>query len=330
MLLPRDIAAAEQLFPVLCDVADVVRSRRRGGTPVAADQLELRRRAFAAIRELFLRLSDRTPLVLVIDDLQWADADSAEWIRDILRPPDAPALLFIAAYRSDEAQASPFVRAYRAEMPVRDIELAELNTDDSRQLAAGLLGDAIADSREVAGMIADASGGNPLFIEELARSFALAGDTIRQATAGGGALDGQECDAIVREVLQARLRRLESGPARMLQYVAVNARPILIPALRLVVRREDFDDALATLVAQHLICTRDTAEGEAVETSHDRIAQAAVALVSEDELRDMHAVLALALALEGFAGADAGLLADHFLAAGMYDRAAKYVERARG
>jgi serine/threonine protein kinase len=333
VLLPRDIAAAEQLFPILCDVADVVHSRRRGGTAVVPDPLELRRRAFAAIRELFLRLSDRMPLVLAIDDLQWADVDSAELLEDILRPPDAPALLFIAAYRSDETQASPFVAAFRAdalraEMAVRDLEVAELTLDDSRQLAAGLLGDSMADSRAVANLIAEESGGNPLFIGELARSFALAGDTIQQATADTGALDRQSCDAIVREVLQARLRRLESGAARMLQYVAINGQPILMPVLRLVIRREDFDDTLATLAGQHLIRTRNTAGGEAVETCHDRIAEAAVALLPEDELRDMHAVLALAL--EGFAGADAGLLADHFMAAGMVDRAAKYVVRARG
>ena len=86
-----------------------------------------------------------------------------------------------------------------------------------------------------------------------------------------------------------------------------------------------FDNRRAgTLAAQHLIRTRTTAGGEAVETCHDRIAQAAVALLPEDELRDMHAVLGLAL--EGFAGADAGLVADHFLAAGMVDRAAKYAD----
>ena len=195
---------------------------------------------------------------------------------------------------------------------MRDIEVAELTADDSRQLAERLLGDSIADSRDIATMIAEASGGNPLFIEELARSFALAGDTVRQAAA----------DAIIQEVLQARLRRLDSGAARMLQYVAVNGRPILLPALRLVYRREDFDDTLVTLAAQHLIRTRQTASGEAVETYHERITRAAVGLLSEDELRDMHAVLAFAL--EGLAGADRELVAHHFRAAGMLDRAAKH------
>lgn len=273
VLLPRDIAAAEQLFPILGDVADVVRSRRRGGTPVVSDEIELRRRAYAAMRELFLRLSDRAPLVLAIDDLQWAGADSAELIEEILRSPDAPPLLFIAAYRSDEAEASPFVRALRAE----PIEVGALTPEDSRQLAERLLGDSVPDARAVAQLIAGESGGNPWFIDELARAFAIAGDTLD-----------------LQEALQARLRRLDSGAARMLQYVAVNGRPIVMAALRLAFGRDDFDDTLAALIAQHLLRTRDTPAGETVEVSHERIARAAASLLSEDELRDMHAVLALA------------------------------------
>lgn len=323
VLVPRDIAAAEQLFPILTEVGDVVRSRRRGGTAVVPEQHELRRRAFAAMRELFQRLADRTALIIVIDDLQWGDVDSAELIADILRPPDAPALLFIAAYRSDEAAGSPFVRAIRQEFPTHDLEVGQLTLDESRQLAADLLGDSVTDAREVANMIADESGGNPFFIDELVRSFTLAGDTIREAAARQGAPDSEGREATIREVLQARLRRLDSDAARMLQYVAINARPILIPALRSVFRTEDFDETLARLAAQRLIRTRDTAEGEAVEIYHDRIAGAVVSSLDEDELRDMHAVLAMVL--EGFAGADAELIADHFLAAGKHDRAAKYV-----
>jgi eukaryotic-like serine/threonine-protein kinase len=320
-LLPRDIAAAEQLFPVLRDVGDVVRSRRRGGPSAAPEPQELRGRAVAAIRELILRLCDRTALILVIDDAQWGDVDSAELICDLLRPPDAPALLFIAAYRSGEAAVSPFVRAIRQEFPVRDLEVGQLTLDESRHLAAGLLGDSIAGGREVANMIAGESGGNPFFIDELVRSFVLAGDAVLQATARG--LDDEGRETTIREVLQVRLRRLESDAARMLQYVAINARPILIPALRGVFRTENFEGTLAMLAAQRLIRMRDTAEGEAVETWHDRIAAAAVALLADDELRDMHAVLGMVL--ESFEGADAELIADHFLSAGMPDRAAKYV-----
>ncbi len=143
-LMPRDIRALARVFPVLWQVAAVV------DAPVVTagltDPHELRRRAAIALRELLARLGDRCPLVLFIDDLQWGDMDSASLLSDILAPPDPPVLLVIGCYRSEQADASPFLeylRQSRARAPVqndeREIVVSELDVPDTRELTSRLL-----------------------------------------------------------------------------------------------------------------------------------------------------------------------------------------------
>jgi len=322
-LLPRDIAAAEQLFPVMRDLGDLMRMRRRVAPPLAEDQQELRRRAFAAIRELLVRLAERSRLVIVIDDLQWGDVDSAELLEAVLRPPDAPPLLFIAAYRSDSVAASPFVPAFRERVAARDLAVEPLTSAESRHLALQLLGATVSDPMAVANLIAEESGGSPFFINELARAFVMAGRSV--APLRRGLASGEDRDAAIREVLQVRLQSLDPPALGLLQMISVHGRPILRAPLHRSLSGGEFEKTLTTLAAQHLIRTRETAEGEAVEPYHDRIAEAAMAMLTENELRKRHEQLATAL--EKFE-ADAELIADHLLAAGLYGRAAVYVERA--
>src|SRR6185295_9583493 len=124
-----------QLFPVLKRVEAVAQAPARGST----DPQELRQRAFGALTELMARLADRQPLVLAIDDLQWGDADSGALLAKLLGPPDPPALLLLASYRSEEADTA-CLRTLRAErLQAREVALGPLPDDDARQLARELL-----------------------------------------------------------------------------------------------------------------------------------------------------------------------------------------------
>ena len=83
-LMPPDLPALTRVFPVLLQV-DAIGDARRDQALGSIDPLALRRRAFEALRELLSRLADRRSLVVWIDDLQWADADSVVLLEELLR-----------------------------------------------------------------------------------------------------------------------------------------------------------------------------------------------------------------------------------------------------
>jgi len=130
-----------------------------------------RYRSHRAVRELLEELASAQPLVLVLDDLHWADSASVELLGALLRrPPAAPALLALAVRprQVPERLSAALERAHRAQTLTR-LELGALSPEEARQL----LGDAI--DRADATVLYKESGGNPFYLEQLARSLDRAG-----------------------------------------------------------------------------------------------------------------------------------------------------------
>jgi DNA-binding CsgD family transcriptional regulator len=130
-----------------------------------------RYRSHRAVRELLEQLAATQPLVLVLDDLHWADWASVELLGALLRRPPAAAVLMALALRPrqmPERLSAALERAHRAARLTR-IELAALSPDEAREL----LGDAV-DSAD-ATVLYEESGGNPFYLEQLARSADRAG-----------------------------------------------------------------------------------------------------------------------------------------------------------
>ena len=108
-LVPTKPGPLVKVFPVLGRVAAI--AERVRGEPLGIEPHELRARAFVALRDLFARMAERRPLVLVIDDAQWADADSLALLAKLMRPPDAPALLLVMTARTGASTVEPSTSA---------------------------------------------------------------------------------------------------------------------------------------------------------------------------------------------------------------------------
>ena len=325
--LPRDVLALARLFPILRRVDAISQARQR--VFEIADSQEFRRRAFAAFRELMARLSSRHPLVLFIDDLHWGDADSAALLTEMLHPPDAPPILLVAAYRTEEATSSVPLRMLlssatraAADGDVREVIVGELNRDEARSLAAALMSE-----RDRSGWSEDAvvaeSGGNPYFIDELARyskSAEVTGEWPRDesATAPTG-----NAEITLDDVISARVRRLPDAARQMLEVLAVFGRPLDVSVASLAAGLSSrVLESLAVLRAERLSRTRVVEDREEIETYHDRIRETVVAHLEPHVLKAHHR--ALALALENVPAADPETLQIHFQHAGEHERAARY------
>jgi eukaryotic-like serine/threonine-protein kinase len=317
-LLPRDVLALARLFPVLRRVEAVARAPRRA--PEVTDPQERRRRATAALRELLGRLGDRRPLVLAIDDLQWGDSDSAAVLTDVLRPPEPPALLLLACYRSEEAAASPCLRALprpgdgSAGLDCRELPVEPLGPDEARELALALLATGDAEALTRAEAVARESGGNPLFVHELIQ-------------AGRVPLDGPPLT--LTAALWDRVARLPAPSRRLLEVVAVAGRPLRqTDACRAAGWPDEDLTALARLRSGRLLRRTALTERQEIETYHDRIRETVLEHLGPAALQAHHA--ALAPVVEACGQYDPELVAVHWEGAGERERAGRHYEVAAG
>ena len=319
-LMPRDVSTLAQVFPVLRRVDAVAEAPLR--PHVVPDQLELRRRAFAALRELLARIGDRRPLVLAIDDLQWGDMDSALLLSDLLRPPDAPVLLLVGSYRSEYATLSPFLRVLLQKendgSPQRDhrlVPLEPLTLAEGRELALRLIGQDDPAAVALAETIVREAGGSPYFVYELVEYLNEGGDL-----GEGGHLSSHFS---LDSVLGRRIGRLPPEAGSLLEVLAVAGQPLrqAIACKAADLGAQGFS-GLALLRSQHLVRGTGLGSLDEVETYHDRIRETVVNHLDAERRRELNG--RLARELEEVGGADPETLAVHFEGAGELAKAGHY------
>ena len=314
-VLPRDVAALQRVFPVLGRL-DAIRDAPERRLDRVDDQ-ELRRRAFAALRELLARLGDRVGLVIWIDDLQWGDIDSSLLLEELLRPPDAPSFLLVTCHRREYEDTSPCLQAVGATLDrfgdaVRhvDLPIEPFSKQEATELALQLLAKDGNEDAALAEDIARESQGVAFFVHELARYAGRA-----QTRLGSGLL--------LDEMIWERVASRAPEERRLLETIAVAGRPIFhrdafaasgVGPSGFELARELRDD--------HLIRSDGVNATDRVATYHDRVRECVVDHISEERLVELHRDLAIQLELGDQTDKEA--LAGHFRQAGILDKARRY------
>jgi serine/threonine protein kinase len=335
-LLPRDVHSLARLFPVLLRVPAIAHAKRPAFE--APDPHALRARAFAAVKELLARIAEAAPLVVHIDDLHWGDVDSASLLIELLEPPNPPAMLFIASFRSADADASPFLRTLLSRFPaggssVRDIPIEPLSARESLALVqsfqSALRADATARHAQV---IADEAAGNPFFVAQLvhylASTYAQAANDGQMTADGVQAALPRSSEPITLElVLRERLSHLPEPALALLEVLAVAGRPIACDlAVEASGIASEADNALSLLRAGSWLRSQGPRKDDAVECYHDRVREVVAQTLPAARLRTRHARIAVTLELSGRASPVD--LAEHFRAAEQNDKAVHYAQRA--
>ncbi len=298
-LLPSDIFALARVFPVLLQVDGVIRACRN--QPFEdVDPLRVRGRAFDALGAMLRGLASRGPLVVWIDDLQWADADSIVVLEELLGTHNPPAILMVLSFRSEEIGDKPFLRSL-LDRARPALFLEPMTAVEAQMLIRGMLPDAstLTDQDEL--QMTREAAGSPFVLEQLA---------LHAAGAGSGGVT--ETPTFAR-MFDARLEALSLGARQFLETLVICGRPmapeIVCDACGIA---RDRQSLVVMLRASRFI--RSSGSAVRVEAYHDRIREVICERLAPDATRQIH--LRMAASLVARRSDDCEALFEHYRGAG--------------
>ncbi|WP_158882758.1 helix-turn-helix transcriptional regulator [Amycolatopsis anabasis] len=210
---------------------------RRVRTERDLGQLQL----FDAVLGVLTEIAEHRPVVLLLEDLHWADGSTRNLLSFLVSRLRAQRLLIVASYREEDVHRRHPLRALLAELvrlaTVTRFELRPLGPADARAFVEALADEPV--PPDVVATVVERSEGNPFFAEELMAS-------------------GKDCTDLpagLAEVLLARLETLSPDARRVLRAIAVASEPVAHAALVEVSGLGEFelDEALREAVQHHVL-----------------------------------------------------------------------------
>ena len=281
-----------------------------------------RRRTLAALLDQFEGYARKRPILLLIEDVHWADDTSLELLNLIIERARQLPVLALVTFR-------PEFEAPWAGLPnVGSLVLGRLSREDVERVVTQVAHDRALPT-EVLKQIVAKTDGNPLFVEELTKAVLESGTLVEQPD--GYQLDGPVPSLTIPETLHdslmARLDRLHSVK-EVAQVGAAIGREFSYSLMRAVVARDEtqLQHALAELEGAELVYRQGNLPDAVYSFKHALVRDAAYQSLLKTRRQQLHAQIARALEerFAEFVVNEPEILAHHFTEAGMIDLATNY------
>jgi DNA-binding SARP family transcriptional activator/tetratricopeptide (TPR) repeat protein len=288
-----------------------------------------RYRLFEAVAGLLGEISSSVPLLIVLDDLQWADRPTLLLLRHLARAPQASRLSILGAYRAIERGSEGFDAALlglRRELLMRQIDLRGLAEREAMELVRVRAGGT--PSRAFLEALYQETEGNPFFIEEIVRHLIDSG--VQSDEAGTRELQRFGLPDDVREVISRRLGRLDDSTIEWLRVAAVIGRDFDSALLERVLGfdEERFLGALEDALAAGLVA-ESPGDRSRYSFSHALIRETLYEGMSSNRRTRIHRRVGVALEVQG-SEPQLGALALHFTRAAEPQDAERAIRYALG
>ena len=284
--------------------------------------------------QLLKRLRQKQPIVLCLEDIQWLDELSLEFLQYVLRDPEpCPFLLCLTCRWSNleplSAEIENFIHSNEFSEATH-IQLGNLPREEVGYLAASMLGERSIPGDALQTLFRE-TGGQPLFVVEAVRTLVNA-DVVRQNVSGDwqwGEFPETLLSDDISEILHRRIATLPVVQQRVLEYACVFLSDFSFDLLATVWRGDEFEllDVLDDLIAEGLLAPCGEAE-DRYRFSQGLYRQAVYDRMQDARRRLLHREIGSALEETEDAEELIEELADHFAVAKQEDKAVKYAHMA--
>lgn len=312
--------ALEPMLPYYLRLLWIPTERHRLAMAERDDQARLA--LVEALVAMFVAAAKTRPVILLLEDWHWADAASHETLKRLAALLSGGALLVIVTTRSTHNLE------WSNAAPHHAIDLRPLSRDPSSALLRSVLeADEVPD--QLVAPVYERTGGNPFFLEEIARSLTEAG-TVRvegRRARLQGSLDSLHMPANVQAVIRTRLDRLDLEVRQVLRAAAVVGRDFTRDTMvRVLANPERVALALDALSAAGIVRQTAVLPDHTYQFAHALVQEAAYAGLLEHQRADLHARVGRALEERHAAQLDDWLdrLAQHFSLAENWPKAVHY------